>query len=78
MPDQGNCRSCGAAILWVKTRNGKSMPLDAEPCPDGTLVPADDGRATSYTGPRYKSHFATCPNAMQLRKRKESTDAQPG
>jgi len=25
------CRSCGADILWTKTRTGKNMPVDAVP-----------------------------------------------
>jgi len=25
------CRSCGEAILWTITTNGKRMPVDAEP-----------------------------------------------
>lgn len=24
------CRSCGAEIRWIKTRNGKNMPVDPE------------------------------------------------
>ena len=31
MSEYGTCRSCGAAILWAVTPNGKKMPLDAEP-----------------------------------------------
>lgn len=34
-----NCQSCQAPIRWVKTwKNGKAMPLDAEPVPDGNIV----------------------------------------
>ena len=25
------CRSCGAPIVWITTRNGKAMPCDAKP-----------------------------------------------
>ena len=25
------CRSCGAPIVWITTKNGKSMPCDAKP-----------------------------------------------
>lgn len=24
------CKSCGAEIIWVKTKSGKSMPCDAQ------------------------------------------------
>lgn len=46
---RGTCSSCGAAIIWVKTAAGNTMPVDPE---------TDE------------SHFATCPNASQHRKRR--------
>lgn len=79
MADQAKCRSCGAPILWVVTTLGKRMPLDAEPHPDGnvSLVPAgamvlpaelvEQGKKIGSK--RYRSHFATCPNAAQHRRR---------
>lgn len=79
MADQGKCRSCGAAILWAKTLSGKAIPLDAEPHPDGNiaLVPAgamvltkelvEQGKKIGSK--RYRSHFASCPNAGQHRKK---------
>jgi len=53
-----NCKSCGAEIEWLKTKNGKSMPVDAEPIMIETTGAPIQG---------YKSHFATCPNANQHR-----------
>jgi hypothetical protein len=32
------CRSCGAAIIWVKTETGKAIPLDAEPTEGGNII----------------------------------------
>ena len=38
------CKSCGAEIIWIKTKNGKNMPCDAKPIsyrntfPQGSLV----------------------------------------
>lgn len=68
------CKSCGAEIVWVKTRSGKRMPLDARPTPNGNLeidladcvyfVTPDLNAA----GKRYTSHFATCPNASEHRR----------
>lgn len=29
--EPAKCRSCGADILWAKTRAGKNMPVDAVP-----------------------------------------------
>ena len=77
MRDQtGTCRSCGAPILWTKTRKGKNMPLDPKPDPEGRFVQIlqDDhilahfDRTRSERGPHYQSHFATCPDADQHRR----------
>lgn len=77
--DTGKCRSCGAAIIWSKTvATGKAVPLDAEPHEDGNigLVPAGAmvlpkemvELGKKIGSKRYRSHFATCPNASQHRK----------
>lgn len=70
------CFSCGAEIVWALTEKGKRMPVDAEPVADGNLeldVRTDPplaivhGQPTLDGGPRYVSHFATCPNADRHR-----------
>lgn len=69
------CRSCGAAVRWVKTEHGKRMPLDAAPAaPDarGLFVIRDDTAiavpALAFPDePNYVSHFATCPDADEWR-----------
>ena len=33
-----HCTSCGAAVIWTSTRNGKSMPVDAQPSTRGNLA----------------------------------------
>jgi len=69
------CRSCGATIIFVKTAKGKSMPLDVQPADDGNIIVVD-GVAVYLKGEappnklRWKSHFATCPQAAQHRKKK--------
>lgn len=68
------CRSCGATITWVETRTGKRMPLDPDERSDGNVVIESDGKARvlppgdPYTGPRYASHFSTCPEASAWRR----------
>ena len=69
------CKSCQAPITWVKTKAGKSMPLDEVPTEKGNMV-CEDGKAFAVTemdrslGKQiYTSHFATCPNADGWRKR---------
>lgn len=76
MPDR--CRSCQAPIRWAVTgANRKPIPLDLEPTDDGN-VELVDGYAktwgTSHDWPagvdRYRSHYASCPDAGEWRKRK--------
>ena len=81
-----NCNSCGAPIRWAETTNGRRMPVNAEPDPDGNVVllyPSpgaalamivDPGQTTLDDAPRYLSHFATCPNADQHRKDRRTHD----
>lgn len=61
------------------------MPLDADPVPEGTFIVADrsrDGLHVTYVAPdallidnppRYLSHFATCPDADQHRRKDHRT-----
>lgn len=60
-PEIMTCRSCGAAIVWLGTKAGKSMPVNAD-----TFAPGD----TQYDGARHKSHFATCPQGNQWRRKR--------
>lgn len=79
MSEKGNCRSCKAPILWCRTTLGNLMPVDAEPVADGNIV-LKDGTAHTLSkadlfepmvdGPRYRSHYATCPDAQKYRKKK--------
>jgi hypothetical protein len=71
---QSKCRSCGAPVLWLKTMRGKTMPVDAEPHPAGT-IDVHEGVAYMVPGdvpvpgrPLYRSHFVTCPEAARWRK----------
>jgi hypothetical protein len=81
-----HCRSCGAEIIWAKTKSGKAMPIDAKPSPNGNLVLRKlaggrdchvgifaVGPDAPHVEPRYVSHFSTCPQANKHRKSK----AQP-
>jgi hypothetical protein len=70
------CGSCNARILWKRTVNGRSIPIDPDPHPSGNLVldvaSAEQVRTLTREElqdpvtrglPRYLSHFATCPAA---------------
>ena len=77
------CRSCNAEIIWIKMASGKNMPVDPylrtviKGEGSETLVTEDGhiihGRFASYeegaNASGYISHFSTCPNANQHRKR---------
>lgn len=78
----GRCSSCGREVLWGRTEAGKRMPLDSRPHDDGNIVMSElDAAGTpllrvikkvdrdAYRGVLYKSHFATCPNALAHRRR---------
>jgi hypothetical protein len=72
------CRSCGAPILWAVTPGGRRIPLDADPDDAGNIaldtsslkavaVFVADADGTD-TRPRYRSHFASCPQAEGWRR----------
>jgi hypothetical protein len=67
----GHCRSCDAPIEWAKLADsGKAMPFNRPivllPV-DGTDSPLFDFDCVDMT--QTTSHFATCPDAQQWRKR---------
>lgn len=77
------CRSCGAEIIWARTRSGSRMPVTLAQRRDGNLVLAQED---SYPGAmpvaeaydpekhqgwgRHVSHFADCPNAASHRRKR--------
>lgn len=76
------CRACGAEIMFIRTMNGKTTPVDAEVVyfkvkedgPEFYVL----GNGTTKRGNRcskyeadasgYISHFATCPNAEEFKR----------
>lgn len=79
--DVSRCSSCDRPISWVKTVNGKRMPVDADKSWAGNLEIINGvAHRVAKGGPRvllYVSHFATCPNAKQ-HKRKRPAQAKRG
>jgi hypothetical protein len=60
------CKTCGAVIDWVTMKEtGKKMPLDPKPL--DVIVKIDGVFGRMAKG--YISHFATCPNAKEHRKK---------
>ena len=72
---RGICRSCKAAIIWVKTVNGKSMPLDLEEMiGKGLVLFTIDAKGVAHQAPEgtpgRESHFSTCIDGPTWRKKK--------
>lgn len=76
------CKACGAPILWVRTRAGRSMPCDTRAIPyraGGELklvTPAGDvvsaeavENPAEADGWGYAPHWATCQAPKTFRKR---------
>lgn len=73
-----NCSSCGAPVRWEKTVRGKPIPLDPKPVPGAHLFIRPDGLVADDRShpagkemPRFETHFATCPNASEHRRRRK-------
>jgi hypothetical protein len=68
------CRSCKAEIIWAETENGKRVPLGAKPEKRFTLGEEVEGSwgdtRIATMQDTYISHFVTCPDANQHRKKK--------
>jgi hypothetical protein len=75
------CKSCGAEIIWAINENGKRVPLDAKNfIPKGLFTLEAEGRdydkppravavGTKPLGLIYQTHYATCPDADQWRRK---------
>lgn len=76
------CKSCGTDIIWIKTKNGKSMPCDVQKVKywenplstgrvvtqGGRVVPCDfHGAELIVAGEGYIPHWSTCPDATRYR-----------
>ena len=82
-----SCRACGAPIGFIKTKAGKTVPVDEKslnflPDPEGNelfvLVDGSTQRGTRVAEESnssqigFISHFATCPEADKFRKPRKS------
>ena len=89
---RGKCRGCSAQVLWVEMESGKKMPCDPQMItywakdgapgkivtPNGEVVSCEfEGDPATATGIGYISHFSTCSQARELR-RKRSSPARAG
>jgi len=84
------CKGCGKPIMFARTSDGKTIPLDPRP-PVYLVTENADGATCDRIGPGQSlfghpmatmvSHFATCPKASQFsgskRGGKEGVGQQP-
>ncbi len=54
------CKGCGTYIEWVKTENGKNMPVD----PNEITIITDSGKTVKGRIP----HWATCVKAKNFKR----------
>ncbi len=69
----GTCRSCGAAIEWAELTSGKRMPFNPPIVAvrtQGSILEGD-GRVVEHVDSKVStSHFSTCPDAAEWRRRR--------
>jgi hypothetical protein len=53
------CRACGKLMVWLPTKAGKRMPVNAE-----TVLPDD----VLFDHEKHVSHFSDCPQAARFRR----------
>lgn len=78
------CKGCGAPIIFIRSRAGKAIPCDTQPkrywmeekgptkivTGDGDVVSCRlSGEDGTEDGKGWLSHFSTCPQAGQFRRR---------
>ncbi len=52
------CKFCGQTIKWIKTKNGKNMPLDPIGIDEGDIL---------YDRDKHSSHWDTCSQRDKVR-----------
>jgi len=60
------CKFCGQPIKWIKTKNGKNMPLDPIGIDEGDIL---------YDRNKHSSHWDTCPKRDNARQQYPRQDA---
>lgn len=65
------CKACGVKVEWHPTINGKQMPIDPDPHPEGRFAFGPGLKlmgAPVGTKPRmYRCHLDTCPKKELLK-----------
>lgn len=87
------CRGCGKEICFIKSANGKSIPVDPDPIMfipevdydkfvmmDGTVQrgQAVERDESAEAQIGYRSHWSTCPAADDFRRKKTKSERTKG
>ena len=62
------CKACNAEIVWLKTKNGKNIPVNVPKFEDGEIRHEAVTTAVEFNSEYMIAHFATCPKAKDFRK----------
>lgn len=75
------CRKCQRPIVWTRDRSGFRFPVDAAPVSTGRfdvfargrdLVSREIRPDERFDGPRFASHFLTCPEGSESKRERQS------
>lgn len=66
------CKGCGAEIKWIKTQEGKNMPVEAEPYRAYIKISVM-GPDRWYLADCYQPHWTVCPDADKFRRKKRGS-----
>ena len=72
-----NCKSCKKGIAWLKTTDGKSIPVDYDSLSDADRHELNRGMKVTFNKERHITHFVTCPNADKHRNPRPKVDKAP-
>lgn len=81
----GQCKSCGAPIVWAKTPKGKTMPMEPDlvhggnvklSCDDAGMLRAEVVRPVG-NAEAWVTHFSLCEHAAEHRNEKPEKVAMP-
>lgn len=64
--DLKQCRACEAAIVFLKTKKGKWIPVNVDPTDDDFRGPSAGEKKFMYG--EHQPHHATCPCAGEFRR----------
>lgn len=69
------CNYCAKQIIWLRTRTGAFMPVDAQPAPNGNVLRSGDhagvlgknqaAAARAEGAPLHLHHAINCPDASK-------------